>query len=122
MKESPDITLYDKYDYDYSKYWHGREYEHNAEVQVLDRIMKKVSGSWFVDIGGSYGRHIPQYHQKFHHCILLDYSIKSLKQARKWLKETRIPVCSPYRCRCHWRVGSSPRSSNMGGRRRRDKL
>jgi len=84
------ITLYDKYNYDYSAYWQSREYEHSAEVHALQGIFKKISGGWFVDIGGSYGRHIPLYYQKFHNCILLDYSVKSLQKARETLKKQGI--------------------------------
>lgn len=88
--DPPDIAFYDKYGYDYSKYWKTRTYEHEAEKLALESIFKKLSGNWFIDIGGSYGRHIPIYHQKFHNCILLDYSINALKQARTYLKKQGI--------------------------------
>lgn len=88
--EHPDITLYDKYDYDYSKYWEARSYEHDAEINVINRILRNKTGNWCIDIGGSYGRHIPQYSRKFHHCVILDYSVKALKQAREIIKEKKI--------------------------------
>lgn len=86
----PDITLYDKYDYDYSKYWKQREYEHFAEVNALGKIMRKQHGHWFADFGGSYGRHIPLYYQRFHNCMIVDYSIKALEQARHNLTRNKI--------------------------------
>ena len=90
MAAQPDITLYDKYDYDYSQYWKNRTYEHEAEVMILNKILKRKTGAWFIDIGASFGRHVPQYHQKFHQCILLDYSMKSLAQARENMKKNGI--------------------------------
>lgn len=88
--DQTNIAEYDKYEYDYSTYWDKREYEHNAEVRVLKKIMKNLTGSLFLDVGGSYGRHLPQYHQKFHSCILLDYSLNALKQARESMKKAGI--------------------------------
>ncbi len=90
MSRKVDITDYDKYKYDYSKYWEGRDYEHLAEKNVLKGLFSKVSGTWFIDIGGSYGRHTEQYYKKFHNCVLCDYSINSLKKAQKLHQEKRI--------------------------------
>ncbi len=89
-QSSPDITLYDKYNYDYSSYWKKRSYEHSAEVFVLHKFLSGLKGAWFIDIGGSYGRHIPQYHQSFKNSVLLDYSLNALKQAQKSLREAGI--------------------------------
>jgi ubiquinone/menaquinone biosynthesis C-methylase UbiE len=86
----PDISIYDKYDYDYTSYWKERSYEHEAEKLVLDRILSGITGDWCIDIGGSFGRHVPQYHQRFHNCVIADYSIKALVQARKELKKRGI--------------------------------
>jgi ubiquinone/menaquinone biosynthesis C-methylase UbiE len=90
MTNQPDITLYDKYDYDYSQYWKERKYEHEAEVKILNKVLAKQTGAWFIDIGGSYGRHVPQYYQKFHQCIILDYSLNSLRQAHDILRKKGI--------------------------------
>lgn len=86
----PDISIYDKYDYDYTSYWKDRSYEHEAEKMVLDRILSGTTGDWFVDVGGSFGRHVPQYYQKFHNCVIADYSVKALVQAREELKNRKI--------------------------------
>lgn len=85
-----DITEYDTFKYDYSKFWENRTYEHEAEKIGLLKFLKKMSGAWFIDIGGSYGRHIPLYHKRFHNCVLMDYSMTALKQASKYLKDNNI--------------------------------
>lgn len=88
--ENPDISIYDKYDYDYTSYWKDRTYEHEAEKFVLDRILSGTTGDWCIDIGGSFGRHVPQYYEKFHNCVIADYSIKALVQAQQELKARGI--------------------------------
>lgn len=87
---TPDVTLYDKHDYDYSTYWKSREYEHFAEVNTLSRLLANASGTWFIDIGGSYGRHLPLYHKKFHECVIFDYSLNALKQARERAQKGKL--------------------------------
>lgn len=78
---------YDGYDYDYTQYWKDREYENNAEHLVLDDFLKDEQGSWFIDIGGSYGRLADTYANKFEKCIVLDYSLKTLKANSPIVKE-----------------------------------
>lgn len=90
-----DISLYDKYDYDYTAYWEGRTYEHEAEAMALHKMLSGQAGNWFVDIGGSFGRHVPQYYQRFHNCIIADYSIKALKQADTALRDKKITNVVP---------------------------
>lgn len=74
------VVNYDGYDYDYSTYWKDRQYENNAEHIALEKLLKNRSGDWFVDIGGSYGRLTDTYSQKYKNCIILDYSLKTLKR------------------------------------------
>lgn len=90
-----DVTFYDKYNYDYSTYWTSRSYEHEAEVYALKTILHDSSGDWFVDIGGSYGRHIPIYQGKYAGCVLLDYSLNSLRQASDELTRQNITTVFP---------------------------
>lgn len=85
-----EISVYDQFDYDYSKYWRDRKYEHEAERLALKKLLKNARGTWFADLGGSYGRHVDSYYQKFHNCVIVDYSMKALKQARERLKENQI--------------------------------
>lgn len=72
------ISNYDEFEYDYSTYWKNRNYEHFAETIALKKILNDVSGNWFLDIGGSFGRHLPVYYSKFKHPIITDYSLNTL--------------------------------------------
>lgn len=81
------IADYDTYDYDYSTYWAKREYEHNAEVVALNKILKDTKGKWFLDIGGSFGRLTPTYDSKFSNLVIIDYSLKTLQKNYNDLKE-----------------------------------
>ncbi|MFH1547133.1 MAG: methyltransferase domain-containing protein [bacterium] len=89
MEKSPDITDYDKFSYDYSKYWKNREYEHMAELYALSELMKNVSGKWFIDIGGSYGRNLNIYQNKYENKIICDYSIGALQKAKKTINDNK---------------------------------
>ena len=93
--KTQDVTLYDKYNYNYSTYWTTRTYEHDAEVHALTKLLHQRKGNWFIDIGGSYGRHIPLYHRNFTNGVLLDYSLNSLRQAQKTLKQNSITNIFP---------------------------
>jgi ubiquinone/menaquinone biosynthesis C-methylase UbiE len=90
MEKNVRISDYDQFDYDYSRFWQNRNYENQAEKIALKKLTKNITGDWFIDIGGSFGRNIPLYYKKFHNCVLMDYSIKALKQARKHLKKDGI--------------------------------
>ena len=81
-----DISDYDKFDYDYSKYWKNRSYENSAEKHVLNNIFHNKQGKWFLDIGGSYGRLASTYYDKYHNPVILDYSLKTLQRNREILK------------------------------------
>jgi len=74
------IANYDTVNYDYSTYWKGREYEHQAELLVLNKMLKGESGEWFLDIGGSFGRLLPTYYKKYSHPVIVDYSLKTLQK------------------------------------------
>lgn len=90
QSKKPKVTNYDEFDYDYSTFWNNREYENKAEKNVLKKILKKRHGDWFIDIGGSYGRNVDLYRKKFHNAVLMDYSVKALKQARENFKQRGI--------------------------------
>lgn len=42
--------------HNYLKYWDGRDYEHDAEVLALDRMLRGKHFKHAVDVGGGYGR------------------------------------------------------------------
>lgn len=77
------ISDYDKFDYDYEKYWEDRGYEDVAEKIVLERYLKGRRGKFFLDIGGSFGRNLPAYCSTNETPIILDYSLKTLQKNRK---------------------------------------
>ncbi len=80
------IANYDKYDYDYSKYWTNRPYEHRAESYLINRLLKDVKGERFIDIGGSYGRLIDTYKDHYSQCVIVDYSLKTLTKYQNAIK------------------------------------
>lgn len=81
------VTNYDEFEYDYSTYWKHRNYEHFAEVLVLKKFFLNKNGDWFLDIGGSFGRHLPIYYKKFKKPIILDYSLNTLINNRDRILE-----------------------------------
>lgn len=81
-----DVSDYDLFSYDYSKYWTKRRYEDLAEKHVLNKLFKKKSGDWFIDIGGSYGRLGSTYYEKYKNPVILDYSAKTLMNNYEVLK------------------------------------
>lgn len=72
------ISNYDEFEYDYSTYWKNRNYEHFAEVIALKKLFLEDNGNFFIDIGGSFGRHLPMYYNKFKNPIIVDYSLNTL--------------------------------------------
>lgn len=78
------IANYELNNYKYSDFWAGREYEHGAEVQLLERIIKThlsdLSHREIVDLGGAYGRLLSVYGEKAKQIILADYSTNELLQ------------------------------------------
>ncbi len=82
------VQDYDSSNYDYRNYWKGRSYEHLSEVVFLKELIFPDNSS-FLDIGGGYGR-LSNLYKNFKFPILLDYSIKNLKNADKNL----IRVCA----------------------------
>lgn len=47
---------YDDPHHNYLHYWNGRDYEHNAEVIALDKMLRGKHFKHAVDVGGGYGR------------------------------------------------------------------
>jgi ubiquinone/menaquinone biosynthesis C-methylase UbiE len=47
---------YNDPDYNYQKYWEGREYEHAAEKMAIERFLEGKHFRQAVDVGGGYGR------------------------------------------------------------------
>ncbi len=77
------ISNYDEFNYDYRKYWEGRDYEDKAEKIVLKRYLSNYKGKFFLDIGGSFGRNLPAYSFINETPIILDYSLETLRKNKE---------------------------------------
>jgi ubiquinone/menaquinone biosynthesis C-methylase UbiE len=78
---------YDDPAFDYSKYWEGREYEHEAEKMAIGRLLDGMHFKTAVDIGGGYGRlslFLKKYADKV---TLTEPSAQQLQLANKYLKD-----------------------------------
>lgn len=73
---------------DYTKFWEGRDYEHEAEVLAINKLVPLIKKrDTFADIGGGYGRLSKILAGYFKSGILTDPSIRNLKTAEEYLKE-----------------------------------
>ncbi|WP_405783169.1 methyltransferase domain-containing protein [Streptomyces sp. NBC_00859] len=77
----------DQYDTheDYRTYWYGREYEHQAEVTALRRLLRGTFVPHAVDVGGGYGRLVPTLGRYAEKVTLTDSSRKQLDTAKTHL-------------------------------------
>ncbi len=79
--------LYDEGDFNYLRYWDGRDYEHQSEQIAIKRLLR---GKYFpraVDIGGGYGR-LCVFLQKYSDEVTLaEPSKKQLAIAKDFLKK-----------------------------------
>lgn len=97
------IRKADYQDYDYRDFWkeEKRVYEDRAERIALRKLLLgvKKSNKLFIDIGCGYGRLFNEY-KDFDNIILIDYSIKNLKNAKeninKFLKFNKQKLSSVY--------------------------
>ena len=84
-----EIADYDQSGYDYTKYWKGRQYEHEAEKTALSRLLP-TNGDSILDLGGSFGRLMEVYAPRFTQATILDYSQFALDQAKQYANEKQI--------------------------------
>ena len=49
-------AVYDDPDFDYSRFWAGRDYEHGAELLAIRRLLDGQRFAHAVNVGGGYGR------------------------------------------------------------------
>jgi len=96
MSTTP-LADYDKFQYDYEKYWQdqkiNRQYEDRAERIALKKMFSiacppeaDTPRTWFCDLGTGFGRLFDVYKNRFNNIILADYSIENLKKAQKRIK------------------------------------
>jgi SAM-dependent methyltransferase len=78
---------YDDPKHNYRKYWNGRDYEHQAEVLAIKRLLKGKHFKTAVDVGGGYGRLTALLEDYADHVTLAEPSRKQLALAKDFLRE-----------------------------------
>ncbi len=87
------LADYDKYNYDYKDYWDNRSYEDLAERHLINNALEGIKGERFIDIGGSYGRLLDTYKNRFKQCVIIDYSFNTLQKYSKQILDL-APNCT----------------------------
>lgn len=78
---------YDDPSHNYLEYWHGRDYEHQAEVRAIRRLLRGKHFKQAVDIGGGYGRLDPLLEEYADSVTLAEPSKQQLSIARTFLQD-----------------------------------
>jgi SAM-dependent methyltransferase len=86
------LSYYDDPEFNYSKWWTGREYEHQAEVMALHRLLGGRRFGHAVDVGGGYGRLSVVLTEYADNVTLIDSSLQQLEISEKFL--ARYPSVS----------------------------
>jgi ubiquinone/menaquinone biosynthesis C-methylase UbiE len=92
MPKNKPINTSEKYNdpnFDYTKYWVGREYENAAEEIAIRRLLKNKHFKNAVDIGGGYGRLCPLLEEYADIVTLAEPSSKQLTIAKNFLKKSK---------------------------------
>ncbi|MDZ7744907.1 MAG: class I SAM-dependent methyltransferase [Candidatus Saccharibacteria bacterium] len=78
---------YDNDNYNYLKYWQGRDYEHASEELAIRRLLKGMHFNHAVDIGGGYGRLCVLLKEYADTVTLAEPSQTQLDIAKEYLKD-----------------------------------
>lgn len=78
---------YDNDNYNYLKYWDGRDYEHAAEEMAIKRLIRGKHFKHAVDIGGGYGRLCVLLNNYADHVTLAEPATSQLEIAKDFLKD-----------------------------------
>ena len=76
---------YDDPDFNYARWWVGREYEHQAEVIAIRRLLRGRRFTRAVDVGGGFGRLSVVLAEYADTVTLTDSSRQQLEMAREFL-------------------------------------
>lgn len=82
------ISNYDKENYDYKTYWNERSYEDIVEQKSVEKLLGQ-GGRRIIDIGGSFGRLLPTYANKYTEVVIVDYSLETLKKYQADIKQIK---------------------------------
>jgi ubiquinone/menaquinone biosynthesis C-methylase UbiE len=88
------LADYNDKNYDYTKYWQGREYENESEFEALRKLFSDTSseGKSVIDVGGGFGRLLPVLSSYFTDITIFDYSSKLLGVAQENARKNNIVV------------------------------
>lgn len=86
---------YDDPRYSYTDYWLGRDYEHQAEILALTRLLTDQKFTSGVDLGGGFGRLTPTIAKFTKRVTLIEPSNKLRSQAKKTLSAHKNITISP---------------------------
>lgn len=85
--------FYNDQRFSYRDYWQPRAYENSSEIFAINHWLSGKHFSTLVDLGGGYGRLIPQFLTIADHIILIEPSSKQRRLAKSYLpKDTRISI------------------------------
>src|SRR5271166_4687677 len=76
---------YDDADFNYATWWQGREYEHEAEVMAIRRLLGHRKFAHAVDVGGGFGRLSVVLAEYSDRVTLVEPSFQQLKLASTFL-------------------------------------
>src|SRR5260370_863752 len=85
-KQTRRADQYNDPNYNYQKYWQGREYENGAEELAINRLLHGKHFTEAVDVGGGYGRLSLLLTKYADHVVLAEPSQQQLDLAKKFLK------------------------------------
>ena len=86
-KEHKKADQYNDPSHNYQKYWLGRDYEHQAEVMAIAKLLKDKHFDHAIDIGGGYGRLSVELEKYADKVTLAEPSQQQLDIAKDFLSE-----------------------------------
>ena len=86
-KEHKKADQYNDPSHNYQKYWLGRDYEHQAEVMAIAKLLKAKHFDHAIDIGGGYGRLSVELEKYADKVTLAEPSQQQLDIAKDFLSE-----------------------------------
>lgn len=88
------LADYNDKNYDYTKYWDGRDYENASEFIALKRLLPDDynENEKAIDVGGGFGRLLPIFKKRFGVIYIFDYSKKLLETAEENAEKLGIKI------------------------------
>lgn len=88
------LADYNDKNYDYTKYWQGRDYEKESEFIALRRLLPKDfdESRSVIDVGGGFGRLLPVFKDIFGDITIFDYSQKLLLTANENAHKLEVKI------------------------------